>query len=128
MLKFALTLLTNQAKIDDFHIFINISAGIYSSVLSNIPFERGINWLYKKNKMFSIHSIKFFFLNANMKNLHNLCKKIQDGSHLVQNKVSLQGMLKMNLLLYFQSNCKPDFPEKKQIHNFLHIFFNIYSY
>ena len=33
----------NQAKIDDFHIFINISAGIYSSVLSYIPFERGIN-------------------------------------------------------------------------------------
>ena len=32
-----------QAKIDDFHIFINISAGIYSSVLSYIPFERGIN-------------------------------------------------------------------------------------
>ena len=31
----SLSSLTNQAKIDDFHIFINISAGIYSSVLSN---------------------------------------------------------------------------------------------
>ena len=58
-----------------------------------------------------------------MKNLHNLCKKIKDGGHLVQNKVFLQGMLKMNLLLYFQANCRPNFPEKKQIHNFLHIFF-----
>ena len=38
-----LSSLINQAKIDDFHIFINISAGIYSSVLSDIPFERGIN-------------------------------------------------------------------------------------
>ena len=37
------SLLKNQAKIDDFHIFINISAVIYSSVLSYIPFERGIN-------------------------------------------------------------------------------------
>ena len=55
-------------------------------------------------------------------------QKIQDGRHLVQNKVSLQEMLKMNLLLYFQANCKPNFPEKKQIHNFLHIFFNMYSY
>ena len=54
-------------------------------------------------------------------------QKIQDGRHLVQNKVSLQGMLKMNLLLSFQANCKPNFLEKKQIHNFLHIFFNIYS-
>ena len=50
-------------------------------------------------------------------------QKIQDGRHLVQNKVSLQGMLKMNLLLSFQANCKPNFLEKKQIHNFLHIFF-----
>ena len=32
-------------------------------------------------------------------------------------------MLKMNLLLYFQANCKPNFPEKKQIFNFLDIFF-----
>ena len=30
----SLSSLTNQANIDDFHIFINISAGIYSSVLS----------------------------------------------------------------------------------------------
>ena len=29
----------------------------------------------------------------------------------------------MNLLLYFQANCKPNFPEKKQIFNFLDIFF-----
>ena len=35
--------ISNLAKIDDFHIFINISAGIYSSVLSYIPFERGKN-------------------------------------------------------------------------------------
>ena len=33
----------------------------------------------------------------------------------------------MNLLLYFQANCKPNFPEKKQIFNFLDIFFNVYS-
>ena len=39
----SLPLLKNQAKIDDFHIFINISAVIYSSVSSYIPFERGIN-------------------------------------------------------------------------------------
>ena len=50
-------------------------------------------------------------------------QKIQDGGHLVQNKVFLQGVLKMNLLLYFQANCRPNFPEKKQKHNFLHIFF-----
>ena len=55
--------------------------------------------------------------------MHNLCKKIQDGRHLAHNKVSLQEMLKMNLLLYFQANCKPNFPEKKQIFNFLDIFF-----
>ena len=41
--KMSLSSLKNQTKIDDFHIFINISAGIYSSVLSCIPFERGIN-------------------------------------------------------------------------------------
>ena len=39
----SLSSLKNQAKIDDFHIFINISAVFYSSVLSYIPFERGIN-------------------------------------------------------------------------------------
>ena len=33
----------HQAKIDDFHIFVHISAGIHSSVSSFIPFERGIN-------------------------------------------------------------------------------------
>ena len=31
-------------KIDDF----DISTGIYSTVLNNIPFEKGINKLYKK--------------------------------------------------------------------------------
>ena len=55
--------------------------------------------------------------------MHNVCKKIQDGRHLVQNKVSLEDILKMNLLLYFQANCNPNFPEKKQIYNFLDMFF-----
>ena len=39
----SLSWLKNQAKIDDFHIFINISAVIYNSVLSYIPFAREIN-------------------------------------------------------------------------------------
>ena len=32
-------------------------------------------------------------------NLHNLCTKIQDGRHVLQNEVSLQDMLKEKLLL-----------------------------
>ena len=56
-------------------------------------------------------------------------KKSKMDALLVQNKVSFAGYVrKMNLLLYFQANCKPNFPEKKQIHNFLHIFFNMYSF
>ena len=50
-------------------------------------------------------------------------QKIQDGRHVVQNKVSWHDILKMNLLLYFQANCKANFPEKKQICIFLEIFF-----
>ena len=53
-------------------------------------------------------------------NVHNLCKQIQDGRHVVQNEVSLQDMLKEKL---FQANCTPNFPENKQMNNFLHIFF-----
>ena len=52
--------------------------------------------------------------------MHNLCKKIQDRRHVVQNEVSLKDMLKEKL---FQANCMPNFPENKQMYNFLHIFF-----
>ena len=52
--------------------------------------------------------------------MHNLCKKIQDRRHVVQNEVSLKDMLKEKL---FQANCMPNFPENKQMNNFLHIFF-----
>ena len=47
-------------------------------------------------------------------------QKIQDGRHLVQNIVSLPDMLKEKLLLYIQANCMPNFPENKQMNNFLH--------
>ena len=50
-------------------------------------------------------------------------QKIQDGRHLVQNKVSLQGMLKNESVALFPGQLQANFPEKKQIHNFLHIFF-----
>ena len=47
-------------------------------------------------------------------------QKIQEGRHVLQNEVSLQEMLKEKL---FQANCMPNFPENKQMNNFLHIFF-----
>ena len=50
-------------------------------------------------------------------------QKIQGERHLVQNIVSLPDMLKEKLLLYIQANCMPNFPENKQMNNFLHIFF-----
>ena len=51
-------------------------------------------------------------------NLHNLCKNIQDGRHLVRNEVSLQDMLKKKLLLQIQANCMPKLAENKQMTNF----------
>ena len=55
-------------------------------------------------------------------------QKIQDGRHLVQNIVSLPDMLKEKLLLYIQANCMPNFPENKQMNNFIPRFFNTTSF
>ena len=44
-------------------------------------------------------------------------QKIQDGCHLLQNKVSLQDMLKEKLLLQIQANGMPNLPEYKQMTN-----------
>ena len=108
----ALSSLRNQGKIDDFHIFINISAGIYSSVLRNIPFERERNWLYK-----NIHCSpcinSFLKKIQKWKNLHSWCKENQDGRHLVQNKVSLQGMFKNESVALFLGQLQVKFPWKE---------------
>ena len=53
----SLSSLTNQAKIDDFHIFINISAGIYSSVLRTV-INRSIFGCKKEIKVSKIESSK----------------------------------------------------------------------
>ena len=96
----ALSSLRNQGKIDDFHIFINISAGIYSSVLRNIPFEREINWLFKKHTLFSIHSTVFLKKFKSEKIYIVDAKKTKMDAIWSKIKCLCRVCLKMNLLLY----------------------------
>ena len=111
-----------RAKLTTF-IFLLISLLVFTAVFYAISHlkEREIGSL--KNIHYSPYIQQFFKKIQKWKNLHSWCKENQDGRHLVQNKVSLQGMFKNESVALFLGQLQVKFPSKEANSAFFRYYF-----